>query len=399
MVLFENLQLSPSRLNTQTLEKCQMLLQDMIEGGQPNRSILTTVAVTLSKCLQPVTIRNIFVSKNPSDKCTIVPTKSHLESLKNKYSFKTLKSESKDDFPNHMFLSGVECYGECEIYLGKDVVFDVGLNGEELLAVILHEIGHISSDIAGNVGLYEKFLLRLADISKTFSDQGIRVFAHFIVSERILSRIRTSRRDRFTLDMEVEADSFATKCGYGEHLVSALHKFNRVKFKENDEKYSKQNMGIDEFINDLRTRTGKIRSDLVAQLKSERTDSVKTLIQKQIDNVDKLASEIVVKESYEPVSESVRSLIEMRKKGYSWLEVDEIEVEIDRVETTEDKIYLVHRIHSAIHSANRAKKNAKSSSEYKNLDKFIEDLKKLIPKIKGVKTELSNFTLKIDYGE
>lgn len=105
-------------------------------------------------------------------------------------------------------------------------LFDINLNGRELTAVILHEIGHLVNtpepvkklrDIIHSYLEYTTTSITLQSISDNYA-----LFA-FGVEDALNSITSIFKRK----DEEVLADEFAISCGYGEDLNNALYKISR----------------------------------------------------------------------------------------------------------------------------------------------------------------------------
>lgn len=97
----------------------------------------------------------------------------------------------------------------------------------ELTAIILHEIGHISNSLEGFQLWINQTLLRLDPISSLLTLIPIIGGIFFLLrlgGFKLTSRIK-----------EYKADTYAVKHGYGDELMSALNKINKINIKHNKE--------------------------------------------------------------------------------------------------------------------------------------------------------------------
>ena len=134
----------------------------------------------------------------------------------------------------------------------------VGLTIPELTAVVLHELGHIftwyeysdrlesvnqalkeisntfkNNDKTKRIYLYKELATRLGKSEKTFddiSDSDKRIIVGKRLYEEVFdsfkSQMPNSKYDETS--SEYLADNFASRFGYGRHLISGLHKIHKV---------------------------------------------------------------------------------------------------------------------------------------------------------------------------
>lgn len=101
---------------------------------------------------------------------------------------------------------------------------DLCLNDEELLAVLLHEVGHMvnsTEPIENARNILDLYLAKThseLDIAESINQKAILGFG---LRDLMRKTISIFEKDQFE---EITADEFVYKCGYGDQLQSALHK-------------------------------------------------------------------------------------------------------------------------------------------------------------------------------
>ena len=113
------------------------------------------------------------------------------------------------------------------IYIGKPLL--KMLTPSELVAVLLHELGHVyatTSHLPSNLAFLLKSLLLKPLKSKIFSEDIILSKILFLYSMTIAVLVHGIT---FTQHVgEHKADNFALKYGYGDEMVMALNKFHTI---------------------------------------------------------------------------------------------------------------------------------------------------------------------------
>ena len=101
----------------------------------------------------------------------------------------------------------------------------------------------------------------------------------------------------------------------------------------------------------------------------------------------------------ESLNESVKSFLEIKKTGMSELELSELEVEIEAATDTNDKMYIITRIHKDIATAVKAKKKIKNETELESIDSYILSLRELLNKLKNkkVRNDIDNIQVIVKY--
>lgn len=257
---------------------------------------------------------------------------------------------------------------EFVIELDSKLVYDIGATPEEILAVLLHEIGHKVFYSKHRVHMKAKFLevvLSNGAAVGTAMALGSLVTFKFLLVTLVLNAFNSSFCNLLSLKDEIDSDSFAVCYGYGVHLHSVMTKiidhskmFTRFGVGRNKQKEDK---AIAEWcfksIMDFNLRKKYIRKDLEMMLRSEKNPEMVKIIKSQINSLDTMSKRGKGLGSVKMnlfsngagvvsnKSESFSSFAEMNAKGISYLELDEIAIEIDRIRDHEDKLYVTSRIH------------------------------------------------------
>jgi hypothetical protein len=119
----------------------------------------------------------------------------------------------------------------------KKIYLILGINvinkftAAELVAILLHEIGHVVNHINDKFSLFlKKYLSPVNVVVKTLSKIPIIGLPMFLIL------ILTSRTLHFVdHKSEYNADKFAIQYGYGDELASVMKKFDKMTIKQNKE--------------------------------------------------------------------------------------------------------------------------------------------------------------------
>lgn len=249
------------------------------------------------------------------------------------------------------------CQG-CVIELDSKLIYDLGATPEEITAGLLHEVGHRIYKKDDMIRTKFKFLSNLGKVAGTISFVARKLApVKFLLYLAILNAFSNSADYWLNLKNEKNADSFAVKYGYGPQLYSLLDKISgagtiSIPFTTNSKnKDSSENDLMNWTVRnmmDFSFRKKDIKRQLENQIRDGGSLYTKEVLQAQIIeinamkpmvSIDGLTSETTA------LNESVRSYIELMQRGKSELEIDEILIEIDRIETYEDKMYVLGRLY------------------------------------------------------
>lgn len=125
-----------------------------------------------------------------------------------------------------MILNADNDYTIKEYYLELDSKLfgsELNLSGKELLAVLLHEVGHMvntTEPVDNARKVLDMYLAKThaeLDIAESINQKAILGFGLRDVMRKTISLFEKDQAE------EITADEFVYKCGYGEELQSALH--------------------------------------------------------------------------------------------------------------------------------------------------------------------------------
>ena len=368
--------------------------------------------------LRPTRLRKISLVEakdKPFFACHVLPTVEHFENI-------VRTGINPTGERQYMVLE------ECELEIDSKLIDRADLTPRELMAIILHEAGHTLSDakmiaprsllqsildhsgtgVSMTIGHAFGSILAGGPLSFYSAGFGLLICALMGLYDRGMAYWKK-------VGIEKEADSLAFKAGYGTDLVNAIDKMLLVgadgAMARSTSILDLRKMGQWSMSNilNLRNRQSHLIKLLRAQINDEESPAARNLLIRQLSALEanmkdrrkgiNLSQRISLAEQDKELNESIRTFIEVHTKGFSSLELDEIEIEIGRIETSEDKLYLVQRIHKDIKVAHNALQRLSNSSRMVDevradeIKQYIVELKKLIPKIKAVKTEIKPYNI------
>ncbi len=173
----------------------------------------------------------------------VIPKYKEVEFLEIAKSFLNVFSEKKSPLSNKKLIKiktveeSSEFIDIVYIYIGKPLL--KMLTPSELVAVLLHELGHVYSTtthIPGNLAILFKNILLKPIKSKMFQNDAILsklLFLYSMVISVLVHGITFTQHAG-----EHKADNFALKYGYGDDMITALNKFNKIEklFKKTNPK-------------------------------------------------------------------------------------------------------------------------------------------------------------------
>ena len=409
--------------NSPRLAQIEELFEQFIDSDGKDVTLLNKIRLLFNMEIRQVEIESIaFIpSRNPKEffGAQVMPSLEYIEEIVSS----GIKAEEMKA------MEGPERLLRCVIEIDQRVITDCHLTGRELMAIVLHEIGHTLSDaklvvpkmfcVDVTVGLPAAIVTALgltAKLGGLYSALGgVAVAAIFQLYSR-------TGKYWYNLGKEKDADSVAVKCGLGKDLFSATEKMveanlveSGINSNQKDDAKRMAKWGFSQILH-LRQRQHSILRMLRQTLKDEQSPTARQVLIKQIKALEEAEKQRSMKKTFGfgavhqygesvdmQLNESIRSFMELQRQGFSSLEVDEIEIEIGRIETSDDKIYLVQRISKDINIANKAIAKLKKSGREADVIRidmirdYIEQLKALIPRIKAVKTQINPYTFVIKY--
>jgi hypothetical protein len=322
-------------------------------------------------------------------------TKENLEDHMNKY-FNALKINQKIEYI---------------IEIDNRIITDkaMGINPEELTAVLLHEIGHIVYDFNENIKrICYNFSLTLIKYNTYLSFlpkmkiKGNRYLLYLYI-------INSFTNMGYGIKYEKKADSFAVINGYGNELISVLNKMlNNGLHSSNIDKKSKDVYADDDrfakwtiqtLIN-LEKRQRDIIRDIGVQKNMEKSSYLQIIYDKIIDdlkiNRTSAYNQEVVEEAYNEIIQEGLNIF--NKPKVRQRDIDEIQIDIEAMQDYDDKIVILNKIHKRLEQVEASM--IKFEEDKKMIDiltTYQNQLKELLDKLLNTKVVEKQYGVFIKY--
>lgn len=176
----------------------------------------------------------------------------------------------------------------------------LGLNSNELTAIILHEIGHLigtSAPMETVRQALDVYMMNSEDnlsMSKLEKCQELIMFAIKDSVRKVTSMFENRNKE------EILADEFVIRCGYGDYLISALRKIERNAFALNKDVPNK--FVVLTWALRLYGNFNDRRIAAIHTLKKARKITSSALVNREIDNISDSLSKVTITESKENVN-------------------------------------------------------------------------------------------------
>lgn len=309
---------------------------------------------------------------------------------------------------------------EKHVEIDSILLYDQNLNmsAGEVTAILLHELGHVVlSEL-----MVERFKHMRLYIINNYAKKIINEGPIGKITKAVMSlAVAQAFSNQFNAEMmnEKKADNFAVKQGYGEELYDALNKLiingkgSIVKKTEKDvdnDLSVTMNWAI-ENISQLQYRKDKLKRSLTLLTITSPSNFIKHMVgeikEKIFAKSEKAPAFFNVTEAF-ILSKKVKppiGAIDKRTKKVVKLQNRDLDIyraELERVATTDDKIFLLERLYDLLDIAEYAKRmcienpNMLLQSE-KTIDSYIERLNDLIQKVGSKPISRKKFGLYIKY--
>ena len=303
------------------------------------------------------------------------------------------------------------------------LLYDHNINASagEITAILLHEIGHILTSNS-MVCRFER-----AKEYMTIKSRGINKLVRGTEFVKSVFNIATlqifSNHFNAQLAKERKADELAFKCGYGEELANILGKLiangqgERVKRSEKDMDKDIE-ITIDWLI--VNVKELKFRKDrLHKSIKMLKLNTPSVYLR---DQLDKIHSSVFKNDEKEMVEKAavineafLLSNLSNKSKAPSGAldihgkvvklrprDLDIYHAELERVNTVDDKIFLLERLYDLLEIAEFAKQTIKTDprrvmQSEQTIDLYISQLHTLIAEVNSRKTTKTKYGLYIKY--
>ena len=296
-----------------------------------------------------------------------------------------------------------EVWKECKewyIEIDHKLLYNTQLdaNPKEVVSVLLHEIGHT---IYANTIVHRMYkVIRFKIIKSSYNLRKLCKNPKFygLFSLAVLSACESKNYSYIDEKKEIDADRFVVKCGYGESLDSFITKLimttgnDNVSRTEHDEEndisvmveWSLNNIAL------LELRRSKLRKELVTRSSMEKSPYVKDILQriknkifgeKEGTTMEAMTAEYNTMKLYNSIiTESFKDFVSGagKLKKVKQSDLDVIRIEIDRIETLDDKYYVLDLIYDKLNIVNlgleyHATGNSERCSQSKETLKGFKD--------------------------
>lgn len=228
---------------------------------------------------------------------------------------------------------------------------DLGLSSEELLAVLLHEVGHMVNTNEPIENARDTLNLYLAkthdelDIAESINQKAILAFGLRDVMRKTISIFEKNQAE------EITADEFVYKCGFGDELQSALNKIVKKRnsiLNNRDNKLSMFMWSMSLYKNIKLQRIPALRL-----IKKGKQISASKLQVKDLERLERNLKNIDLSAVSESVFDELKKLYKdridrIKYKGVKGLKEDyyELALRAKNVDLTDEALVILRRINS-----------------------------------------------------
>lgn len=229
----------------------------------------------------------------------------------------------------------------------------LGFTGRHLTAILLHEIGHIV--LAQKESLYQ-----FIDLINHYCAKNHTTLKHDIITYNIGNMFKypyydmlRKTRSFFGVSIEeIDADTFASACGYHSYLMDAYRRISKNGFNIN--KNVKNKLYVLDWVMKTYSEMGVLRMDVIRKLKKS-GDITGSVTEKQIVSgictiLDSPDDNSIQEDAEYLMSEGYSFLDKVRRNGLKGIKNDLYELRI-RVKSSSDEeecLYLLRMINSRI---------------------------------------------------
>lgn len=347
-------------------------------------------------------------------------------------SYETLVKVTKlltEERPTSEILSEVwRDSNEWNIEIDSILLYDTYLKASpgEILAVLLHELGHVAFSNSVPERLNRVFrtytMLQSVRIKNILKDSNVnKKILHFPI---IAACASTNFKIGNNIKKEVIADDFAYRCEYGEELVSFIDKLilsngnsliNRSENSMDDDVKIFMQWSV-ENLSELQYRKNKLKRSLKLELlrnPSKYTRQIVEAIRNEMfgndkgDSYTQLVQESFIINGIRKAKNNTTKYIDKihKLKPLKWRDLDMYEAELLRVESVDDKIFLLENLHDELDRANLALqlieqgRMDKVGQSKQTIQEYKIEVIKLIEKAKSIEIHKEKFGLYVKYPE
>lgn len=294
---------------------------------------------------------------------------------------------------------------------------DKALNAKpsEVVAVLLHEIGHISIN-AADIQKKLKYIIQVEAYKKGIGGDGLFHKFQYLKTMTFLYLIDGISNNSLLLQKEeISCDKFVIDKGYGEDLKNIIERILKLSMDNTKDQLSKDSdmKALSYWTIDNMANFNKRKNEIIKELKLEsdstKSDYIKGIVTGITDTIKKFNDKVFMAESMElqyKIDERVKKdilsegffsdLFVNNKINLTGRDLDELRIDVERVEDYDDKMVVMNKIYKRIFQCDEGMKLAVNNNDkemknifiaYKNdLNNILKDLmnKKIVEKKFGV---------------
>jgi hypothetical protein len=334
-----------------------------------------------------------------------------------------VNKKSKAEVLEEIWAQNKDWHLEIDSILLNDTTLNT--NPAEMVAILLHEIGHIvfSNTVPVRVNKVLRYeLLHLSfNLKKLVAWRKAQKLLDLVIVEACSSK---NFHFMSKLQKEVDADKFVVKQGYGDNLEQFVGKLlaaqgNRIvnrteKELENDIRSIVNWTVIN--ISELQYRKSKLRTTLQTEILQNPSKYVRGLVydikSTFFGGTDEDSYREILKEQYlieeynNVVKEGFFDMFDKKTgklKRLSQSDIDIIEVEMERIENQDDKLYVLDLIYNKLDTINagldliQLKKNDKVPMSKDTLTRWKTELDKMRKEVLNLQIPTRDYGIVINY--
>lgn len=280
----------------------------------------------------------------------------------------------------------------------------------EIIAIMLHEIGHVVADTDFYNDLafaYSNTLYELEKDKSKFDDYKHNRKDMFMAALYVLSAIETTHfKNRSSDDILKEqiADKFVVDNGYGKELSSALAKFSKVYMKsatktkkdiENEIKLD-ANVAIN-LSNAMLRRKDYVDNVLKTEIKKSNSSVLSKLLTNIRDCLKSIRFTTGAPFNKEMVSEGFIDKFKKNPIKISQMDIDELRISAEMMDDWDDKSVLVYKIHKRISQLEKIKLELTKDDQINMCNNYIKQLNTLLSQVMKFKKVDKTYGVFIKY--
>ena len=264
-------------------------------------------------------------------------------------------------------------------------LFTLGLEADELTAILLHEIGHMVLDdmpVKATRAAIDKYFTQHDDIINIKASAQYTQLLSYAIKDTMIKATSL----RFADDDEVKADIFVTACGYGDQLVSAENKIiSNIAGLTKSVRAPK--LSIMQWIFHLYKNVKFNRIPAINTLKTAKKATTSALTKRELDNVITALNRIgtdIVNEGAILLQEAKKGLAaQLKINGLRGILNDyyEFQIRAKGLTTQNDQLYLMRQINARmalLQDAIAEGMDEKEEAKWRKVLEDYDDLRKMV---------------------